>query len=313
MVRFGAAARLRLLLYALLVFAGLGAQPLLSQPFRLRAVPPASPSPEAKRSFQTKIDELTRALVDEPNLEGVPPHRRQALVEFIAGNMLFVAAHEMGLALLSEMGLPAVTGAEQAADDFAVLTMLKQGETDFSDRVLIEAAKGWFVSAQRVKRNKASSYYVEHRFNDRRGQRIVCLMIGADPARFRALAEETAMPNDQRRTCGWEYDTATRSWDNVLAPFRRAADQPKVQIEVTYAAAAGRLEVYARMFRSLQFLETIARLAADRFAWHAPIVMEMHSCGQARAGWDIPNRRLIICYEIAEDFAQLYRDFGQAR
>ena len=75
----------------------------------------------------------------------------------------------------------------------------------------------------------------------------------------------------------------------------------------------GELAVYAQTFRTLQFLETIAELAADRFAWRAPIVMEMRSCGSAGAGWTISTRRLHICYEMAQDFAELYRDFGYDR
>jgi hypothetical protein len=219
----------------------------------------------------------------------------------------------MGHALVADMKLPVLAGEERAADDFAVLTMLKHGERDFSDRVLIEAAKGWFTSARRDKKAKATpDYYDRHGFSERRVYRIVCLMVGADPVRFKALAEETKLPADQQRRCGWDYDTAMRSWETVLTPHRRAPDQPKARIEVVYGDA-GELAVYAQMFRALQFLETVADLAADRFAWRAPIVMEMRSCRSAGAGWTVSTRRLDICYEMARDFAELYRDFGYDR
>jgi hypothetical protein len=136
-------------------------------------------------------------------------------------------------------------------------------------------------------------------------------MVGADPVRFKALAEETALPGELRRTCGWEYDRASRSWERVLTPHRPAADQPKARIEVIYRVATGNLEVYAQVFRNLRFLETIAELAADRFAWRAPIVMEMRTCGDAGAAWTIQTRTLHVCYEMAKDFAELYRDFGR--
>src|SRR5882762_3840960 len=148
MIRFHASA-LRLLVYAALVLAGLDAQPLRSQPFRLLTPTPASPSPEARRSFQLKIDEQARALADEPGLNGIPLEKRQALIEFVFGNVLFVTTHEMGFALFSEMQLPTVAGEEQAADDFAVLAILQHGEAGLSDRILIEAAKGWSMSAKR--------------------------------------------------------------------------------------------------------------------------------------------------------------------
>ena len=93
-------------------------------------------------------------------------------------------------------------------------------------------------------------------------------------------------------------------------PQRPAPDQPKAQIELTYRAATGNLEVYAQVFRNLRFLESIAEFTADRFAWRAPISIEMRSCGGADATWTIATRTLNVCYEMAQDFAELYRDFG---
>jgi hypothetical protein len=97
----------------------------------------------------------------------------------------------------------------------------------------------------------------------------------------------------------------------VLTLFRRASDQPKAQIEVIYGDATGQLAIYAQIFRSLQFLEIIAELAADRFAGRDPIVMEMRSCGDVGASWTISTRRLHICYEMVRDFAELYRDLAR--
>jgi len=304
-------AGLRAFTYALLVLMGFSAEPLFAQPFRLQTAPPASPSPEAKRSFQAKIQEQARALGTQPPFNRLSPQRQQALLESIIGNMLFVATHEIGRAVMSEFEVPAVTGIEETADDFAVLTILKHGERDFSDRVLIEAAKGWFMSGQRGKRGKTPDYYTQHRFSERRGTRIACLVIGADPVRFKALAEETKLPKERQRRCGWDYDRATLSWEKVLAPYRRAADQPKAQIEVIYGAASGVLQAYAQAFRKLRFLEIVAELAADRFAWRSPIAIDMRSCGEAAGGWIIAERRLHLCYEMARNFAELYRDLPQ--
>jgi Putative metallopeptidase len=308
------AARLSRAACALLIAVALGAEPLLAQPFRLPTAPPASLSPEAQQSFEAKIDELARALANDPRLKRLAPDKRRGLVEFVVGNILFVAAHELGHALLSEMKLPALVGVEQAADDFAVLTALKHGEKDFSDRILIEAAKGWFVSGRRgTKAGGPLDYYARHGLDERRGYRIVCLLVGADPARFKALAEETQLPADRRRRCGWDYDRVTRAWERALAPHRRAAEQPKTRIDAIYGNAKRRLGVYAQTFRNLRFLETIAELAADRLAWPAPLVLEMRTCGQANAGWTAATRRLHICYELARDFAELYRDFADDR
>jgi hypothetical protein len=74
-----------------------------------------------------------------------------------------------------------------------------------------------------------------------------------------------------------------------------------------------RLATYARIFKASRFLEMVIEQVADRFAWPASIVVEMRSCGDANARWTIPTRRLHVCYELAEEFAELYRDYGVGR
>ena len=114
----------------------------------------------------------------------------------------------------------------------------------------------------------------------------------------------------RRRGCGWDYDKVSRSWDVALMPHP-AADQAKARIEVSYGVAAGDLEVYPRVLRNLRFLETIAEFAADRLTWRASILIELRSCGEANAAWTAPTRTLHLCYEMAQEFAELYRDFGR--
>jgi hypothetical protein len=307
------AAGIRPVVGALLVLMGLSGEPALAQPFRVQIAPPRSPSLEARQSFQARLDEQARLLAGSGHFRRVPENKRRALVEFVAGNVLFVTAHQIGHALISEMSLPTLAGAEQVADDFAILTALKLGETHFSDRILIEAAKGWFTGIRREKRAQGiPRYYDQHGFNVRRAYRMACLMVGADPVRFKALAEETRLPENLRRGCGGDYDRVSRSWERVLMPHRPAVDQPKARIELAYRAAPGTLEVYAQVFRNLRFLETIAEFAAGSFAWRAPILLEMRSCGDADAKWTPATRTLHVCYEMARDFAELYRDFGHS-
>ena len=292
---------------ALLVLMGFDAAPLGAQ------VVPA-PSQQATHSFHAKVDEAVRAFANEPAFKRIAAEKRLALVEFVVGNVLFVAAQEMGHALIAEMGLPVLGREEDAADEFAVLTALQHGEKDFSARVLIESAEGWFMDARRDKKiGDKPTYYDEHGVNEQRGYQIVCLVFGSNPVRFKELADETQLPDDRRRTCAWDYDTASRSWETVLAPHRRTVDQPKVQIQVNYGDIKGALALYAETFRALRFLETIAELAADRFAWRAPIAMEMRSCGEVGAKCIISTRTLRICYEMAQNFAELYRDYAQSR
>jgi hypothetical protein len=138
--------------------------------------------------------------------------------------MIFVAIHELGHAVISEMDLPVLGREEDAADDFAILTGLNVVANEYSLRVLANAARGWFLSARRDrKEGEAPDYYGRHGLNEQRAYQIVCLMVGSDPVKFKAVADEAKLPESRRPSCAWDYDTATRSWQRVLdAPHRRA-------------------------------------------------------------------------------------------
>ena len=135
-------------------------------------------------------------------------------------------------------------------------------------------------------------------------------MVGSNPAMYKDLADNTGLPQERRRSCGWDYETAVRSWDKVLAPHLRRSDQPKSPIEVIYGDATGDLEVFAKSLRSLRLLEVVAGFATELFVWPKPITLEMKSCGDADAKWTIESRRLHVCYEMAQEFSELYLAYG---
>ena len=106
---------------------------------RAQEVPPVSPEIQAKLAeFQARIDETAGTLAREPQLRRWSPKQRQTLVEFVVGNLLFVATHELGHAVVSEFDLPILGREENAADDFAILTALRVVANDFSERVLVK-------------------------------------------------------------------------------------------------------------------------------------------------------------------------------
>jgi Putative metallopeptidase len=282
-------------------------------PFACASVEGSDGAPAVAEMFQAGIDATARELEKEPRGRRLTPQQRRARAEFVFGNMLFVTIHELGHALVSELDLMVLGREEDVADAYATLGVLKCG-ADFARRVLVEAAKGWFLTAQRDRKaGEVPQYYERHGLDEQRAYQIVCLMFGSDPVRFKDLADETELPQERRRSCGWDYDTASRSWDRALAPHERRADQPKPRIEVIYGEPKGELAALARIFKATRFLETVVEQVTDRFAWPAPIVVEMRSCEEPNARWTIPTRRLHVCYELAEEFVGLYRDYGVGR
>jgi hypothetical protein len=44
-----------------------------------------------------------------------------------------------------------------------------------------------------------------------------------------------------------------------------------------------------------------------RYVWPSPFTLEMQSCGRPGSYWDDEARKVTLCYELAFDFAELYR------
>ena len=233
-------------------------------------------------------------------------------MEFVVGNMLFVMLHELSHAVVSEFDIPVLGRDEDAADDFAVQRGLSVGSA-FSHRVLTEAAKGWFYSDERDRRDgEALAFYDEHGLDKQRAYNIVCLMVGSDPALFKDLANQTKLPPERQQTCPNDYKKVARAWQRMLQEHRRSADQPKVNINVIYGEGKGDLAPFAAGFRSVHFLEVAAQNAADLLAWKMPFTLEMKTCGFINAAWVTETRNLTLCYELAQDFAELFRAFNPA-
>jgi len=300
-----------LLGFALIGVAALGAMPLLAQPAS-PGVPGVSEAQARAMQFETSVVELAKRLNEGPPVPGLSRQKRTERVEFVAGNVRFVANHELAHALVAELKLPVLGREEDTADVYAILKALRL-RSKFSDRTLVSASKAWFVSAGRGRRRgESSTYYERHSLDEQRAYQIICLMVGFDPTKFKALADAHKLPEDRRQSCGWDFDTTAASWDRVMAPYLRAAQQPKTTIEVNYGEAAGSLVAVARVFREIRFLETLAEFAAETYLWPAPIKMEMRTCGYSNASWTNQTRTLLICYEMVEDFAQLFRELEQS-
>jgi hypothetical protein len=260
--------------------------------------------------FQARVDQAAHALEDDPHLKDLTHEQRMNLIEFVAGNMLFALNHELGHALVSELGLPVLGKEEDAVDAFAALSMLAIGDS-VSDRVLNETTTGWFMDA---KRNAAEGtrvpFYDQHGVDKARAYDILCLMVGSDRDKYAAAATKAEMPPDRQTTCLTDYSNASWSWTTVLRPHLRPASHPAQKFAVAYGSGQGQHDGWAKAFQTVGILELVSGLATDRYVWRRPIRFEMQACGTPNADWDIAHQRIVLCYEMAQDFASLYRGYG---
>jgi hypothetical protein len=135
-------------------------------------------------------------------------------------------------------------------------------------------------------------------------------MVGSNPGKFASLADAAKLPPERQMTCQDDYLNAKWSWDQVLQSHLRKPGQAKTTINVVYGPGNGKYNAHAAVSRQMKLLENIAESLSDRFVWRAPISLEMQTCGEANARFEFRTRKVIVCYELADEFSDLYRRYG---
>jgi len=287
--------------FALLVMAALvSALPLQAQK--------GAPEPKAMRGrMENAVTEMGR----DTRMRKMSQQEQRDLVDFVAGNMLFVGFHEMGHALIGELRLPVLGREEDAADAFATLAMLQE-DTEFSVNVLVQAARGWFLTDRRDRKlGEMLSFYDEHGLDQQRAYEIVCLMVGSNAEDFKGLADWVQMPQTRQKTCRVDYSKAKYAWETVLNTYVRPSNQAKSKIDTAYEPGSGNLDTYYRSFRAIKFLETLSEHTSDRYLLPRPIALVLRNCGDSNAWWDADTLKVTLCYEMADDFVDLFKGYRE--
>jgi hypothetical protein len=269
-------------------------------------------------TMATKRAELEKAVVDITNMFVSDPRFNRGKtaeeirdgVEFVTGNVLFVLGHETAHALISVFEIPVIGREEDGADALATVVSLKMANA-FQDRVVVNAARGWFLSNLRAKKEGIPTiFYDEHGLDLQRAYNIVCLLVGGAPDKFMKLAQEAKLPKQRQDTCKFDYSNAEWSWDEVLKPHRRKPEDPKTKIEVTYLPSK-EYATLAMLGQKLQILESVAEWLSEDYVFKTPISLEMRECGGPNARWIPGSKKIEICYELIREFVQLHRGFGK--
>jgi Putative metallopeptidase len=289
--------------------------PAMPQPLDSRA---CAGAPESSHAFKRGVTEAAGMLAGWPRLKGMSQMQREERVEFVVGNLLFVLGHEAGHAVIREMGVPVVGREEDAADFFSTLLLLTC-EEGFGNRVLANAALGWFLSHRRERSDQRgghdqdeAKYYDEHGMDLQRAYNVVCLMVGSDREKFASLADAAKLPRERQATCEGDYLNAKWSWDQLLQSHLRNPGQARTAINIVYGPGHGKHDAHAALSQQMKLLETIADGLSGRFAWRAPISLEMQTCGDANARFEFRTRKVVVCYELADEFFDLHRRYGHS-
>jgi hypothetical protein len=222
------------------------------------------------------------------------------LQQYVDGNLAFVAFHEMGHALVSELDIPIAGREEDAVDRLATLILMPDQGDPPTD--LMAAMDGWFRSdaGQPV---DSIPWWDEHGTGAQRGFQIACLLYGADPARF-AAAADAGLPEERRQSCVDEAHRNDRAWTRLLADgLRPAGSPPGDPIPVTYEDTTDFATEQAYLMGS-GILEAVSS-ALGQWTLKPGIAIRAAECKEINAFWDPDGRVLTMCYELVRDYLQI--------
>ena len=267
--------------------------------------------PAADDLVAARLEAAVEAISTHPRVKDVPRAKLKAMTEFAVGNVLFALLHEAAHGLISDLGLPVLGREEDAADQFATVTMLDM-KTQFTHRTLVHSAKSWLISDRRARdKGEVVTYYDNHGLDLQRAYNIICLMVGSDNERFEDLANEVNLPEERQESCIFDYSNAQWSWEQAVKPHRRAPEQARTTYQIVYGKAEGRFELFEKVARVTGVMERVADRLVDLYVWKKPFTIELQTCGSSGAKWIGPEHKITLCYELADEFVQLYKLHGE--
>jgi hypothetical protein len=240
----------------------------------------------------------------EPSQDITDAHLAE-VVDFVVGNAVYALYHQAGHMMMQRYGVR-MDGGEQAADDFAVLTLLEP-RTGAGDQTLVDAIDSWMLSNHLTAsaRPEAIDLPDRHALDAERTNGIVCDMVGSDTKGFSDVADAASMTPAARTDCAATYQRKRALWTEALKPLARASGTPETRIAITYDEPTGGEIAEVTILHDNRVLEEVATRLANDFTLSPAPTIRATSCGAATSNYDAAKNELVFCYELASYHAEL--------
>ncbi len=239
---------------------------------------------------------------------GLSKQERADTLRFAINNSLFTLYHEVGHLLIDKMKLPLLGREEDAADNIATWILLQKG-TPEANQALEDAAEGWMMTGMLYGDTYDDDDYSAGYTPDRhRSMQIVCMMVGADGSAFRRVANSFSMAADRQRSCHFDYEVIDRSISSLL-------ENPGTgtRVDVRYDDSGWRLKLAERVLRSSGIFDDVAEEVRRGYKLSGRVKFTAQRCGEPNAFYDPETTEVIFCYELVQDFLDMYVDELPAR
>lgn len=213
---------------------------------------------------------------------------------YVAANLLGIFYHELGHALIDQMGLPIFGQEEDAADVLSVFLIDAFYDEESAVALAYDTAFGFQAEAEDT--SDGVAWWDVHGPDQQRYYNLVCLFYGANPDERDDVAADLGLPEERADYCPDEYDQAAASWGAVMEDLAAAGPGETLALTVIDADADGADII----------IDVIgAELAAVNAELSLPAVVPVNvaSCGEANAFYDPNVAEITLCTEFVSHLA----------
>ncbi len=224
-------------------------------------------------------------------------------VLYVLGNITSTMFHEFAHGLVSELEIPVLGKEEDAVDAFANVVMVNHEDDAALDAMMVAVADDYFTAGQYEDGNDAGMQMDEHSMSAQRAFNVICILVGADPEKFKQAADNAGMPPERQESCAFDYEQAANAWDKLLADYYvQEGETPTSKITVTYGPPAAGQEAVAKLVKGSGIVEAVARQMIGLIKMPNPITVKVAACEEENAFWSPDDRSVTLCYELAQSY-----------
>lgn len=150
-----------------------------------------------------------------PYLGAVPGSRELEALEIVE----FVVLHEVGHALIDQLGIPVPGNEEQAVD--ALATVLAIEFVEGGEEIALAAADLFSIDGDGESSDHETSHWKAFKMDLVRYHHITCWVFGSDPGRFEWLAESAGGHPEKWEYCARDYSEIREAWLSLLETVMR--------------------------------------------------------------------------------------------
>ena len=137
--------------------------------------------------------------------------------------------HELGHGLVDAWKIPITGREEDAVDQLSTLVLIET--TEDGEQMALDGALTFKLYAN-LEKGQAKVYWDEHSLDEQRFFDTICLVYGHNKEKYQYLVKNGTLPEERAMYCSEEYERVNRSWQQLLGPYVRKAEQPRPKLKL---------------------------------------------------------------------------------